>query len=196
MRRTRSKIAQLKRHLDRVRWRDKQAAQTYYTLLLAQKPRGPTANLTALDVLLKEYYTAESIGSEVESSFLNFFRAPAKKHNGSDTYTYVVARNIMPRIVDDDPPIKTHPATQAYRDNWDRVFGTEHVVDCIVPDCPGCDDGSPERAERYACSTCCDTGAVVDTARDPSTIETEGDMLTYCPACSTCPCDVCTRDEP
>lgn len=29
----------------------------------------------------------------------------------------------MSRIVDDDPPIKTHAANQAYRDNWDRIFG-------------------------------------------------------------------------
>ena len=29
----------------------------------------------------------------------------------------------MARIVDDDPPIRTHPASQEYRDNWDRIFG-------------------------------------------------------------------------
>lgn len=31
----------------------------------------------------------------------------------------------MSRIVDDEPPIKTHPASQAYRDNWERMFGKE-----------------------------------------------------------------------
>ncbi len=29
----------------------------------------------------------------------------------------------MPRIVDDEPPIKTHPASDEYRENWDRIFG-------------------------------------------------------------------------
>lgn len=29
----------------------------------------------------------------------------------------------MPRIVDDDPPIKTGAASKEYRDNWDRIFG-------------------------------------------------------------------------
>lgn len=29
----------------------------------------------------------------------------------------------MSRIVDDEPPIKTGVASQAYRANWDRMFG-------------------------------------------------------------------------
>ncbi len=29
----------------------------------------------------------------------------------------------MARIVDDEPPIKTHPANNAYRENYDRIFG-------------------------------------------------------------------------
>jgi hypothetical protein len=29
----------------------------------------------------------------------------------------------MTRIVDDDPPIKTHPASKEYRDGWERMFG-------------------------------------------------------------------------
>ncbi len=31
----------------------------------------------------------------------------------------------MSRIVDDDPPIKTGAASQAYRDNFDRIFAEE-----------------------------------------------------------------------
>lgn len=34
----------------------------------------------------------------------------------------------MTRIVDDDPPIKSK-TNQAYRDNWDRVFGEEKTAD-------------------------------------------------------------------
>lgn len=58
----------------------------------------------------------------------------------------------MARYVDDDPPIKTHPASQEYRDNWDRVFGEkldEEIKDVaaslaepalVVPDfCEKCD---------------------------------------------------------
>jgi hypothetical protein len=30
---------------------------------------------------------------------------------------------LMPRIVDDEPPIKSHPASKDYRENWDRIFG-------------------------------------------------------------------------
>ena len=29
----------------------------------------------------------------------------------------------MSRIVDDDPPVKTGASNQAYRDNYDRIFG-------------------------------------------------------------------------
>lgn len=44
------------------------------------------------------------------------------------------------RTVDDDPPIKTRAATQAYRDNWDRIFGEkepeakpdEDAIECTV----------------------------------------------------------------
>lgn len=33
-------------------------------------------------------------------------------------------------IEDDDPPIKTHPASKEYRENYDRVFGEEPRVTC------------------------------------------------------------------
>jgi predicted RNase H-like HicB family nuclease len=29
----------------------------------------------------------------------------------------------MSRFVDDEPPIKSHPANKAYRDNFDDIFG-------------------------------------------------------------------------
>jgi len=31
----------------------------------------------------------------------------------------------MSRIVDDEPPIKSHPASKEYRANYDRTFGRE-----------------------------------------------------------------------
>ncbi len=31
----------------------------------------------------------------------------------------------MSHFEDDDPPIKTHPASKEYRENWDRIFGAE-----------------------------------------------------------------------
>ncbi len=42
----------------------------------------------------------------------------------------------MSRMVDDEPPIKTHPASKEYRENWDRVFGER----CECPKRPGTDD--------------------------------------------------------
>lgn len=31
----------------------------------------------------------------------------------------------MSHTVDDDPPIKTHPASKEYRDGWERIFGED-----------------------------------------------------------------------
>ena len=53
----------------------------------------------------------------------------------------------MSRIIDDDPPIKTGVASDAYRENWDRVFGE--------------------------CSKCSGTGCVIDPDVDPTTVETD-----------------------
>ncbi len=65
----------------------------------------------------------------------------------------------MTRFVDDDPPIKSHPASAEYRANWDRIFG------------------EPE------CTECSGTGCVIDPNVDPETVETEGDLLKNCEAC-------------
>lgn len=51
----------------------------------------------------------------------------------------------MSRIVDDDPPIKTGAATQAYRDNYDRIFGEPEEMTFKIsqperhPDCKVCE---------------------------------------------------------
>lgn len=39
-------------------------------------------------------------------------------------------------------------AIKNYADNYDRIFGkkAEHVDGYIVPNCPGCTDGAPEKA--------------------------------------------------
>lgn len=82
LRRTRSRLAQLKAHLARVKWRDAQAAEAYYTLLLAQKPRS-CVNLVMFDALMKEYYTDELIGTmAVENAFLTAFRKKAATLDG------------------------------------------------------------------------------------------------------------------
>jgi hypothetical protein len=77
--------------------------------------------------------------------------APEVRKRTAAILTYL-EQTPMSRIVDDEPPIKTHPANQAYRDNYDRIFGkkAEHVDGCIVPNCPGCDDGHPEAADPDA----------------------------------------------
>jgi hypothetical protein len=62
----------------------------------------------------------------------------------------------MPRIVDDEPPIKTHPASAEYRENWDRIFGAEekspqaeNEADDSPIDVPEHDDNCGARC-RYA----------------------------------------------
>lgn len=76
----------------------------------------------------------------------------------------------MSYTVDDDPPIKTGPASRAYRDNYDRIFGPP-------------------------CEACSGTGCVVDPNIDLNTVETEGDLLVDCPCC-TGPCDCSDADCP
>jgi hypothetical protein len=38
----------------------------------------------------------------------------------------------MSHMEDDDPPIKSHPASKEYRANFDRIFGTEEKSDTAV----------------------------------------------------------------
>ncbi len=45
----------------------------------------------------------------------------------------------MSRIVDDDPPIKSHPASKEYRDNFDRIFGEKEPEEPVLETC-GCPD--------------------------------------------------------
>ncbi len=63
----------------------------------------------------------------------------------------------MPRIVDDEPAIKTHPASQEYRDNWEATFGEKKTEPgCgVCGELEGCvcDDHDP------ACERLCTEGA-------------------------------------
>lgn len=61
----------------------------------------------------------------------------------------------MSRIVDDDPPIKTHPANQAYRDNWEATFGE--------PEEPAGKDPMP-----YGCGVCGEPVGCVCDDHDPA----------------------------
>jgi hypothetical protein len=38
----------------------------------------------------------------------------------------------MSRIVDDEPPIKTGVASQAYKDGWERIFGEKETLACVT----------------------------------------------------------------
>lgn len=52
--------------------------------------------------------------------------------------------------VDDDPPIKSHPASKEYRENWERMFGERperralprpvECSTCGAKDASPCDD--------------------------------------------------------
>lgn len=40
----------------------------------------------------------------------------------------------MSHMEDDDPPIKSHPASKEYRDNWDATFGEKEPEEAVDPD--------------------------------------------------------------
>jgi hypothetical protein len=69
----------------------------------------------------------------------------------------------MSRIVDDDPPIKSHVANRAYRDNFDRIFGepapAEDTYDFHEP--------IPMRVETF-CGICGEIGGCVCDDHDPA----------------------------
>jgi hypothetical protein len=51
--------------LNRCKWRDKQANEAYWTLVLAQKTSCP-ANLTSMDAMLKRYYSPALVKAAAE----------------------------------------------------------------------------------------------------------------------------------
>jgi hypothetical protein len=73
MRRTSSRLAQLRRHLYRCKWRDKQAEETYWTLVLAQQPSGPSVNLSGVDAMLKSHYSDAFVKAmSKQNAFMSF----------------------------------------------------------------------------------------------------------------------------
>lgn len=66
----------------------------------------------------------------------------------------------MSHIVDDEPPIKSHPANQAYRDNYDRIFGKKDECEC-----PHQDANEPASMHDASCP------AKSSAAADPDAIE-------------------------
>lgn len=75
----------------------------------------------------------------------------------------------MSHMEDDDPPIKSHPASKEYRDNFDRIFGTPVCVGPAVIDKVMTERPAQERPEE--CSTC---GAKEGATCDTSIHETTG----------------------
>jgi hypothetical protein len=68
----------------------------------------------------------------------------------------------MSRIIDDDPPIKTGVASQAYKDNWDRIFGAKTPT-------------KPDKVEISWPCPCCGWG------RSVSEIDCEANYFQCCP---------------
>lgn len=138
MRRTSARLAQLRAHLYRTKWRDKQAEEAYWTLILAQKSVGPSVNLVCLDAILKEYYSPTAFDRAMlecnaslrflsKKSSNTLFVHPVEECPPNRIYGLgdFIQEAAVAHFVDDDPPIKTHPASQAYRDNYDRIFRQE-----------------------------------------------------------------------
>jgi hypothetical protein len=145
MRRTSARLAQLRQHLHRCKWRDTQAADTYWLLVLAQPPRGASINVSATDALFKRYYNDDTITkmayeTNAALSFLSVklnksvFRSDADTTQARYAVPFHTPENPMAHMVDDDPPIKTGAASKAYRDNFDRIFGEEDEVGDITPE--------------------------------------------------------------
>lgn len=175
MRRTSARLTQLRAHCYRTKWRDKQAEEAYWTLVLAQKPRS-CINLVSFDAILKDYYTDDRIKSwsEMDNALAVFGTKLSKvkfHFDGrvpSDRIYYVSdfipEEKPVSRIVDDEPPIKTHPANQAYRDNWDRIFGPkdepELTTECgcegaVVRNCPYESEINGQDDQRCKCCDGC-----------------------------------------
>lgn len=110
-RRTRSRLAQLREHLDRTRWRDTQALEAYRTLLDAQKP-GTGLSVIAFDAVLKDYYKETDIAlmAYAENAMLSFFRS----------------KRATMKIVDEDI-IRQKAVSNEYRDGWERMFGDKNA---------------------------------------------------------------------
>lgn len=176
MRRTSARLAQLRAHLYRTKWRDKQAEDTYWTLILAQKAVGPSVNLVCLDAILKDYYSPTVFDRAMLECNASL-RFMTKKHSNT-LYVHPVEHCPPDRIycisdfipeatvahfVDDDPPIKTHPASKEYRDNYDRVFGGKepeltHECGCAgatVRNCPYQGDVNNDDKQRCKCCDSC-----------------------------------------
>jgi len=86
MRRTSARLAQLRRHLDRVKWRDGQAAEAYWTLVCARKAEPPRVNLVVTDAILKEYYSPMRI--VFDTTISDVFRS-LNKSLSRDKFRYV-----------------------------------------------------------------------------------------------------------
>jgi hypothetical protein len=167
MRRTSARLAQLRQHLHRCKWRDTQAADTYWLLVLAQPPRGASINVSATDALFKRYYNDDTItkmahetnaalsflGAKLNKSVYNF-HAPIIPFSGFDAF---IPESPMAHMVDDDPPIKTGAASKAYRDNFDRIFGEEEKSEEKPPQtyrCDGCDQMRTASEFKICFSAC------------------------------------------
>lgn len=106
MRRTSARIAQLRRHLDRVKWRDTQAAETY-RLLQKAMPRAHYV-LSDCDRVLRDYYTDEHINQAVYRS--NPFFASLKKEvdSGVEALARKLNRTVYYYATEHCPPDRAY----------------------------------------------------------------------------------------
>ncbi len=133
LRRTSARLTQLREHLYRCKWRDKQAEETYWTLILARKT-SPSINLKAVDSILKSYYNDDLLKAmnAAEGAMRHFgkklsialYVQPVEECPLGRMYAIqnFIPGEPMSHMYDEDPPIKSK-TNQAYRDNFDRIFG-------------------------------------------------------------------------
>lgn len=84
----------------------------------------------------------------------------------------------MSNTYDEDPPIKTGPASQAYLDNWDRIFGEkpDDLVEVVEEYHIGKDGDVSEP-----------TFTVSQPPRDPNCTSSECEIRNLCTGSAHCP---------
>lgn len=192
-----ARIDRLRAHLKSRRGRrDRQALELLARLCRFYKDR-TSSTIASVDDLLKTYYDVTN-DNPLYTLPTPFF-AMLKKADPlcPDNRAYVVPLEMpVSHSYDEDDPIRSK-TTQAYRDNWDRVFGEEKPpeptpetdamfvkvpINCTQPGWNGI--AKLDEPPRYSCAKCCDTGCVPDPNADPSTFVTEADGLVNCDECS------------
>lgn len=111
-----------------MKWRDGQASEAYYTLLLAKKPGGPCINTVMMDAVLKDYYTDDRLVAMAridENPFVAFLKEKIVSYGGGPTIFCVADERV--------------PPDRAYLLPIDGLTDWLPAEDRVKARCPDCD---------------------------------------------------------